>query len=161
MGIPKSFFIVVISNDNAELASVVAAILKDGRGYQSADYAPTIIPTCYIGMTQRWAFTKTGIDHNLRIPEITNSYVIDPRRIDLWLTLDEKVMKYPKRLIEKMGPAPDNYYRKIFPDPVVYCGFSVPFIDKSYPTVSSWFDKLKTLFEPWKKRIWDTFSGSS
>ena len=160
MSMPKPLHIVVISHDSAELSSVVTAILRDGHGH-APSYHPHIIPSSYLGLTERWELTKAGMRHNLRIPENTNSYVIDPRRIDLWLALDKKVVKYSKRLIKKMGPAPDGYYRNAFPNPVEYCGFLVPFVDKSYPSFEAWFDELKELFDPWKKRIWDAYLQSS
>ena len=68
-----------------------------------------------------------GLIHEGAIINVAPScFFINPKRINLWIALDETSEKGVRRIIEMYGPATEGFYRGVFPDPVVKRQFALP-----------------------------------
>ena len=166
MSIPQYFTIVVISSQWATASAVTAILGGPGHGYD-AGYSPYLVP-CTVPPTRKDnTLIEVGCKLGLMISESLWCWLINPRRIDLWLALDARAAREARWRIERDGPAPSSFYRGWFPDPVTDCGFDVPAPPTPFGSIdpfeaySEWLEQLAELFAPWKERIWDAFVDSS
>jgi hypothetical protein len=129
-----------------------------GQNKQSG-ISPYIFPVafgkCRADLVQFGLSNGYVINGNPAFPHLLN-----PREIDVWFALDEDGVQDARKRIEEQGTPSNGYYRGVFPDPVLYCGFSVPnpSLDSGF---QDWFNVLIEKFTPWKKRFWDAFEESS
>jgi hypothetical protein len=153
------FFSVVVVDDDGSLSPTVTAILG-GPGLHGV--SPYFLPAyVFAAVPFTHGFVEFAYEHDLRIMQAIALEMIDPREVDLWIVLSPGAEVVVRRRVDEAGPAPDNFYRHPFPDPVVQCGFSVPAYPKHGAGVDLWFDELRDLFAPWKDRIMRAFSDSS
>ena len=160
MSMPQYFNVVVISDrwpGGPELAAATAAVLLH------FDSASEITP--YITATSTFtgcclALIRAGITRGVAVAEPVKAKLLNPQRVDLWLALDKSGEETARALIKQAGPAPVGFYRDVFPDPVVQCGFALP--DPPHEeSFDSWLDFLIEHLAPWRKQIWDAFYLSS
>jgi len=88
-------------------------------------------------------------------------YLIDPRSIHLWLTIGKDIDQAVQRHIITDGPAPDGYYRNIFPEPAMNLGVPIPPFPNKKRMFRSYFDELETSLKPWRDRLLVSFYNSS
>lgn len=160
MSMPQYLVVAVISgeiNFGGEQASAVAAILTGKNKEHSV--APYIFP---VSLSKcRLSLTEFGISQGYAISsQPAYPRLINPREVDIWLALDQDGIQEAQARIKKDGSASNGFYRGIFPEPVISCGFSVP-KPPSEPNFQDWFSLLTEKFEPWKQHIWTAFSNSS
>jgi hypothetical protein len=157
MSMPQSFTIAVVSGNKAT-SSAVTSLLR-----WTSSMSPDVLAAYNFNGINSKGFNKqliqAGLERNLLIPESIYIDYLDPKKIDLWLALDEMSEKYAQDRIRKVGSPPKRFYQFIFPSPVIYCGFDVPALKGI--AYQSWFDNLETLFKPWKERLWQAFCDSS
>lgn len=167
MSMPQYFVVAVISgevsfkndvqNFGGEKASAVAAILT-GRNRESS-ITPFILPVAF--STCRMSFVQSAMTQGYAIGNRpVYPRLVNPQEIDLWLALDKDGVEEAQKRIAQQGTSTSAYYREVFPDPVLYCGLSVP-DPTSELEFQDWFNLLAKKFAPWKKRIWDAFYESS
>ncbi len=160
MSMPQYFSVVVISDrcpGGPELAAATAAALLH---FDSAsEITPYIVATStFTGC--RPALIRAGITRGIVVAEPIEASLLNPRRVDLWLALDGSGEETAQALIQQVGPAPAGFYRGVFPDPVVQCGFSLP--DPPHEEgFDAWLDFLIEQLVLWRKQIWDAFYLSS
>ena len=158
MSMPQFFTIVVVDEDGT-VSPTVTAILG-GPGLHGV--SPYILPVyVFADVPLTHAFVEYAYEHDLPIMQAIAFDLIDPTEVDLWIALSPRAEVVVRRRVDESGPAPDNFYRHPFPDPVVQCGFSVPPYPKHGAGVDVWFDELRDLFAAWKDRIMRAFSDSS
>jgi hypothetical protein len=159
MSMPQYFRIAVVSYEDREIASIVTAIL----GWPPNQMSPCVVPVCALdpGPNNNNELITAGYRYGLRISETIDLHLLEPEKVDLWIALDERAEFWARSIIEKAGPTPQNFYRAVFPDPVVQCGFHVPSLQENNNSYKDWLEKLKTLFSPWKWRLWEAFCDSS
>ncbi len=162
---PQHFYVAVISSEWGVSSAAVAVL--GGSGYQGI--SPYLIPSSVYTYSQgkhKWLL-KAGCELGLMISESVNALLLDPRHLDVWLALDRDAERYAQQQVKKYGPRRKGFYRRVFPAPVVYCGFDVPSMPTGFADSEAvvfykeWFDQLRILFEPWHERIWKAFSDSS
>lgn len=153
------FTVAVISENSGEIASTVCALLG---GPGNIKIEPHIVAAKVLDLKRNEReHLYAGEEYGLRISESVDLRILDPRHIDLWIALDKKAQASAMRRVNEAGPAPGNFYRHIFPQPVVFCGFHVPSLQEHHGIYRSWFDALRVLFDPWKQKLWDAFCDSS
>jgi len=159
MSMPQYFVVAVVAYEDQSTAATVTALLG-GPGNQGI--APHIVPVCVLPKALNTInLIQAGHRHLLTIAQCIRLFLLDPRLVDLWLCLDRTAEAEVRQHLQTHGPAPQDYYRYEFPDPVVYCGFSIPAFPDSHDKYEAWFTNLKSLFAPWKERIHQAFSNSS
>jgi hypothetical protein len=168
MSMPQILVLAVISGEvsfkkdaqdfGGEKASAVAAILT-GKNSETR-ITPYIIPVAFTRC--RMSFIQSVATQGYAPIGIKPVYprLLNPQEIDVWFALDKEGVQEAQKRIAQQGVSTSAYYREVFPDPVLYCGFSVP-----NPPIESnfqdWFNLLIGKFEPWKKRFWKAFEDSS
>jgi len=166
MSMPQYLTVAIISgksnlmaehNFEGEKASAVAAILK-GK-YTENIIAPAFIPIafskCRLSLVQFGISNGFMITYNPAYPRLIN-----PEEITIWLALDKEGAQQAKERIKQGGSSSNEFYREVFPETVMRCGFTVPDppLDSNF---QEWFELLTTKFEPWKQRFWNAFYESS
>lgn len=149
---------VVVVGKNGGVASIVAAVL---RGDKFGGINPRIVSATTWMSRERSLFSLSGNKHKFLIDVAPPCRFINPKDVHLWIVLDDESEEDARRNIAQNGPAPEGFYRGVFPDPVVKCGFDLPPIPSSKDKIDDWFDHLIENLEPWRKRIWEAFSDSS
>jgi len=149
---------VVAISERCEVAGIAAAIL---RGKDIGGYNPHISAACVSSTTSRSPFLITGKDQKFNIEIATSYLVIDARHVDLWLALDKTSNERVHTYLLHNGPSPNNFYRGVFPDPIVFCGFDIPWIPKTSAGLDDWLNSLTENLKPWKESIWRAYSDSS
>jgi hypothetical protein len=157
MSMPMHLHVVVVG-EKTEIAGIVAAVL---RGKNVGSINPEILAASTSLAREKPMFFLESNKHKFLINVAPSCFFINPKRINLWIALDETSEKDARRNIEMYGPAPEGFYRGVFPDPVVMCGFKIPAIPSSKNEIDDWLDYLIENLQPWRKRIWDAFSDSS
>ncbi|MCE9644469.1 MAG: hypothetical protein K8S20_00605 [Chloroflexi bacterium] len=157
MSMPMHLSVVVVA-ERSELAGIAAAVLP---GKNIGGINPRILAASSSLSNEKSIFFLSGDKHKILINVAPPCHFINPKRIDLWIALDDESEKDARRNIELYGPPPDNFYRGVFRDPVAMCGFKIPAIPSSKSGIDAWLDELIGNLEPWRKQIWDAFSDSS
>ena len=157
MSMPMHLHVVVVG-EKGGLAEIVAAVL---RGDEIGGINPRILAATTWMAREKSMFSLSGNKHKFSINVALPCVFINPKDIHLWIALDAEGEKDARRNIEQNGPAPAGFYRHVFPDPVVKCGFTISPIPSSKDDLDKWFDDLIENLEPWRKRIWEAFSDSS
>jgi hypothetical protein len=166
MSMPQYLTVAVISgklnleaehNFGGEKSSAVAAILK-GKDTENR-IAPAFIPIafgkCRSSLVQFGILNGFTINHNPAYPRLIN-----PEEITIWLALDKEGVQQAQERIKQGGSSSNEFYREVFPETVMRCGFSVP-NPPIEPDFQDWFNLLTEKFKPWKQRIWNAFYESS
>lgn len=157
MSMPMHLFVVVVG-ENSEIASIVAAVL---RGKDVGGINPKILAASTLLSRDEPIIFLESDKHKFHINVPPPCLFINPKRINLWIALDETSESEARKNIQEYGPAPENFYRRVFPDPVVMCGFKIPALPAEKNELDEWLDYLVENLEPWRKRIWDAFVASS
>ncbi len=157
MSMPSPLNVVVIS-DNSDIAGIAAAIL---RGDDIGGYNPRITAASTAFSTEKSPFFTIGDGQKINIEIATPYSLIDVRRVDMWLALDATAAKHVRTYIMHNDPPPNNFYRGVFPDPVVPCGFDIPYRPSTKKGFDEWLGFLTGNLQPWKERIWDIYRDSS
>jgi hypothetical protein len=157
MSIPMPLDIVVVSK-NSDVAGIAAAILRED--YDSS-YSPHICAATTTFSTEKPPFFMMINGKKINIEVATSYQLMDARRIDIWLALDSSAAKDVRTYIMHNGPPPNNFYRGAFPDPVVPCGFDIPYRPSTKKGFDEWLNFLTENLRPWKERIWDIYRDSS
>ncbi len=157
MSVPTPFDVIVTSEGN-NVAGIAAAIL---RGEQAESYSPRISAACVRFSSKSRAFFPTSDGQKIRLEIATSYQLMDARRVDLWLALDPEAAESARIYIMHNGPAPKNFYRGVFPDPVVPCGFKVPYLPSTQRDFDEWVRSLTENLKPWRERIWNAYRDSS
>ena len=149
---------VVVASTNSQIAGIAASIL---RGENDQSICPRISAAHVEAPSNKSAFYIASNEKKFHIEAATSCYVIDVRRVHLWLALDAKCADKVRTYIMHNGPTPTGFYRSVFPEPVVSCGFDTPSIPSTKDGLERWISTLVNNLEPWKQRIWDAFRDSS
>ncbi len=149
---------VVVGSTNSQIAGIAASIL---RGDNEPSIRPWISAAHVEVPSNKSSFYIASNEHKFNIEAAASYYFIDVRRVHLWLALDTKCAEKIRTYIMHNGPPPNGFYRDVFPDPVVLCGFDIPSIPSTKERLDLWLSTLVTNLEPWKQRIWDAFRDSS
>jgi hypothetical protein len=157
MSVPMPLDVVVIGN-RGDVAGIAAAIL---RGEEFGGYNPRISAAWVMVSTDKSAFFATGEGRKLNVDIATSYQLMDARRVDLWLALDATSAESARIYIMHNGPPPNNFYRGVFPDPVVPCGFEIPHMPSTKMAFADWLDLLTENLKPWRERIWNVYRDSS
>jgi hypothetical protein len=149
--------VVVVSTDS-QIASIETPIL---RGDDNQSICPWISAAHLDVPSNKSSFYITSNGRKFGIEAATSYYFVDVRRVHLWLALDAKCVEEIKTFIMHNGPTPSGFYRGVFPDPIVSCGFEITPIPSTKDGLDRWITSLVKNFEPWRQRIWDAFRDSS
>lgn len=159
---PQPFKIAVVDEDG-DISPIVTVILRgEIHGISPYSLHPYIVPVSVFGPIPRTSsFIDFTYHHGLWVMEAVSDCLIDPRQVDLWIALSPRAATIVRKRVDSMGPAPQDFYRDVFPDPVVECGFTIPTFPTSNWEIDAWYDQLIVLFADWKKRIMKAFYDSS
>ena len=157
MSMPLPIKVVIASND-ANIAGIAASVI---RGNEMAGHRPSFVAADAATFSKEPIFSIAGVEHKYLVLVASPLYLLNPKRIDLWLALDKESEEKALALIKKYGPAPANFYRSKFPTAVEYCGFEITGIPSNKHRLEKWLETLDENLEPWRKRIWDAYSDSS
>jgi hypothetical protein len=153
------FFTIIIADANGTVSPAVVAALG---GPELRGVAPYLLPAYTLHVDgHSHALAHLTATRGLIIMPAINVDVIDPRKVDLWLVVDRAAEAVVRRRVCDAGPPSDSFYRGPFPDPVVWCGFTIPNYSFDRAGVDTWYDQLTDLFAPWHKRIMRAFFDSS
>ena len=157
MSMPTPMKIVVIS-ENAEIASIAAALLGSRNGDSTCPwiYAASLKRT-FVKYDELNVFDDFVIHNDL----VIKYNLLDARIIDYWLALDEQSEEAARRHVNLSRPLPLNFYHGPDTDTVLSCGFKTPSIPWNRENLFMWFDKLNENLKPWKERFWHELSESS
>jgi hypothetical protein len=158
VGMPQYFSIVAISGREpagGELATAVATMLFPSRsGIQPSCAAAAVDTSCRLELIE--LLVERGLQaHRADLPG-----TLDPRSVDLWVALDSEGEALARRLVSEHGPAPDGFYRRLFPEPIVQFGSCLPQLPEA-SQLDAWLASLDSLLEPWRERLWAAFRESS
>lgn len=159
MSMPQHFFVVVISQQyegGGELAAATAALFQRNWG----GIRPYVIGSC-THYSIRPALARACLRRGVPVGNSISPSFLDPRRIDLWLGLDEGGIELARSIIKGRGPAPGGFYRHVFPEPVVAFGEPLPYPPPDEGQLDAWLDLLIPMLDPWIERIWAAFGDSS
>ena len=140
------------------VAGIAAAIL---RGNDIGGYSPRISAAGVEFLTEKSPFFVIGNGNKISLDVAVSYQVMDARRVDLWLALDASAIESAYIYLLHNGPPPKNFYRGVFPDPVVPCGFELPYMPSSKTGFDEWLTFLVENLKPWRERIWDVYRDSS
>ena len=157
MSMPMHLLIVVVST-YGQTAGIAATIL---RGEEESSIRPWISAAHVDPPSSKSSFQIVGNQRKVNIEAATSYYFINARKVHLWMALDTKSAESVRTYILHNGPAPTDFYRGVFPDPVVFCGFDTPWIPSMGAAFDQWISALENNLEPWRQRIWDAFRDSS
>jgi hypothetical protein len=160
VSIPTLLNVVTLS-ENSDVAGIAAALL---RGNNIGGYNPRIVAvyTNYTNFsTEKSSFFTIGDAQKINIYIAAYYQIVDARRVDIWLALDPVAAGHARTYIINNGPPPNNYYRGIFPDPVVPCGFNLPHRPSTKKGFDEWLNFLMENLRSWKERIWEIYRDSS
>lgn len=157
MSMPQHFQVVVVST-NSQIAGIAASIL---RGDNDHSICPWISAAYTESPSNKSVFFLTSHERKFNIETATSYYFIDVRRIHLWLALDPKCAQAVRSYLLHNGPTPNGFYRGVFPEPVVPCGFETPLIPSTKEGLERWIKTLEVNLEPWRQQIWEAFRDSS
>jgi hypothetical protein len=157
LSIPTPLDVVVIG-ERSDVAGIAAGIL---RGNDTESYSPRITAACVTLSVRKTPFFAIGDGRKIKIDVATSYQLIDARRVDLWLALDAAAAEHAQIYIMHNGPPPNNFYRGVFSDPVVPCGFEIPYLSSSKQGFGEWLDFLAEHLTPWRERIWKAYRDSS
>ncbi|MCX7753748.1 MAG: hypothetical protein N2117_00695 [Anaerolineales bacterium] len=157
MSMPMHLQVVVVSS-NSQIAGIAASIL---RGDNEPSIRPWISAAHVDVPSNKSSFYIASNERKFNIEAATSYYFIDVRRIDLWLALDAQAIEKVRTYIMHNGPPPSGFYRGVFPEPVVPCGFDIPSIPSTKERLDLWLSTLVNNLAPWKEKIWDAFRDSS
>jgi hypothetical protein len=144
-------------NFGGEKASAIAALLKgkDGENKLSPEFLPIAFGKCRLSLVQFGLSKGFMISGNPAYPRLIN-----PKEINIWLALDQEGAQQAQERINHGGSSTNEFYKEVFPETVIRCGFPVP-DPPLEPDFQDWFDMLSEKFEPWKQCIWNAFYKSS
>jgi len=113
VSMPQHLAVAVISG-RPEVAAAVTTILRGHqRGISPWFAAASNSPQCRPELAQSLA------SRGLVISVPVHPSLLDPREVDLWLALDEEGEADARSLVfSPRGPAPDGFYRTVWPSPV-------------------------------------------
>lgn len=157
MSMPTPLDVVVIA-ERSDIAGIAAAIL---RGEDIGGYNPTISAACVKLSTANSPFFATSDGRKIKLDTAVSYLILDVRRVDVWLALDSTAAEDARAYVRNNGPAPKNFYRGVFPDPVVPCGFDIPYMPPTQQRFDEWLNSLVEYLKPWRDRIWDIYRDSS
>ncbi len=153
MGMPQSFYIAVISS-SGELAAVVAAALS---------HPMDSVSPCFVAVgpppINRRLF-QDGYSIGFQINEPLGIGWINPKWVDLWLAFDDNAATMAKGVIKERGPAPKNFYRTIFSDPVLRSSIAVPNPPSFGNITSGWISTIYSEIGPLKRILLKAFYES-
>jgi len=149
---------VVVIGERSDVAGIAAAIL---RGEDIGGYNPRISAACVKFSTEKSPFFATTDGRKIKVDIAVSYQVVDVRRVDLWLALDATAAERARILVMHNGPPPSNFYRGVFPDPVVPCGFEIPYMPSVKESFDKWLNFLAERLQPWRERIWNAYRDSS
>ena len=159
MSMPHYFVVAVVAYNDQSAAATAAALLG-GPGNQGI--APHIAPVCVLPRAlNSLTFIEAGHRQGLVIAQCVDLFLVDARRVDLWLCLDDKAEDSVRRHIRLNGPAPKGFYRSEFPDPVMRCQSVIPPLPETADLYEMWLETLRRLCTPWQRRIMQAFGNSS
>lgn len=157
MSMPMHLLVVVVGT-HAKTACAAASIL---RGDEDSSIRPWISAAHVEPPSNRSSFSYEGSERSFKIEAAASYYFIAARRVHLWLALDAEAAENVRTYIMHNGPAPVDFYRGVFPEPVVSCGFDTPRMPSTDEELDRWISTLENNLEPWRQRIWDAFRDSS
>ncbi|MFT3890761.1 MAG: hypothetical protein QM730_03935 [Anaerolineales bacterium] len=157
MSIPLHLDVVVLATRGV-VAGIAAAVL---RGNDIGGYNPRISAAGVEFTTEKSPFFVIGEGQKINLEVATSYLLMDVRRVDLWLTLDAPAAERVHTYITHNGPPPNNFYRGVFPDPVVPCGFELSYMPSNKAGFDEWLMFLVKKLKPWRERIWEVFRDSS
>jgi len=157
MSMPMHLQVVVVGT-NSQITAIAASIL---RGDNGQSIFPWIAAAHVDVPSNNSSFYITNNERKLKIETAASHYFVDVRRIHLWLALDANSAGKVRTYILHNRPPPNGFYRSVFPEPVVPCGFDIPSIHSTKSSLDHWIGTLVNNLEPWKQRIWDAFRDSS
>ncbi|MBL8077563.1 MAG: hypothetical protein JNM55_06355 [Anaerolineales bacterium] len=156
MGMPQGFYIITIA-EKAEVAATIAAVLSHPIAETPK---PVFVPVSISLITHRRLF-QDGYTYGFQINEPLGLRWINPKNVDLWMAFDEISFTVANRAVIEEGPPPRNFYRTVFPDPVIKCEIAIPPIP-SYPeNMAGWISKINNEVGVLKKKILGAFYDSS
>jgi hypothetical protein len=154
---PLPITVTIISN-NADIAGIATSVI---RGNEMKGHRPSFVAAYSSLFASTPIFSIAGVERKVLILVATPYHLLNPKRIDLWLALDQESEEKALTNVARNGPAPQNFYRGIFPTAVANCGFTLPRIPSTKSEIDQWLNFLTDNLEPWKKRIWEAYSDSS
>jgi hypothetical protein len=157
MSMPMHLLVVVVGT-HAQTACAAASIL---RGEEDSSIRPWISAAHVEPPTNRSSFSFAGSERSFKIEAAASYYFMNARKVHLWLALDAEAAGSVRTYIMHNGPAPDGFYRGVFPEAVVPCGFDTSWMPSTGEALDHWIITLEKNLEPWKQRIWDAFRDSS
>ena len=157
MSMPLPINVVVVGTD-ANITGIATSVI---RGNEMEGHRPRFAAADAAMFSKKPIFSIKGVEQKYLVLVATPLYLLNPKRIDLWLALDKESEGRALSHVQKNGPAPENFYRSKFPTAVEYCGFKIPRVPADMIRLDEWLDFLEKSFEPWRKRIWDAYSDSS
>lgn len=157
MSIPLPLDVVVIATRGV-VAGIAAAVL---RGSVIGGYNPQISAASVEFATEKSPFFVIGEGQKINLEVAASYQLLDVRRVDLWLALDTPAAEHVRTYIIHNGPPPNNFYQGVFPDPVVPCGFELPYMPSNKTGFDEWLKYLVEKLKPWRERIWDVYRDSS
>lgn len=157
MSMPMHLQVAVVGT-NSQIAGLAACIL---RGDDDPSIRPWISAVHVEPPSNKSGFYLTSSERKFPLEVASSYYFVDVRRVHVWLALDAKSLERIRTYVMHNGPAPDGFYRGVFPEPVVTCGFDIPSIPNGKENFDRWVNILINNLEPWKQRIWQAFRDSS
>ena len=157
MSMPMNLQVVVVSS-TSQISSIAASIL---RGDDNQSICPWISAAHIEVPSNKSSFYIKSNERKFGIEAATSYYFIDVRRVDLWLALDTKCVERVKTFIIHNGPTPGGFYRGVFQEPIVSCGFEIQPMPSTKDGLDGWLNSLIQNLEPWRQRIWNAFRDSS
>ena len=154
MSIPLHLDVVVLATRGV-VAGIAAAVL---RGNDIGGYNPRISAAGVEFTTEKSPFFVIGEGQKINLEVATSYLLLDVQRVDIWLALDAPAAEHVHTYIAYNGPPPNNFYRGVFPDPVVSSGFELPYMPSNKEGFDEW---LILKLKPWRERIWEVFRDSS
>jgi len=156
MGMPQGFYIITIA-EKAEVATTIAAALSHPI---TETPKPVIVPVSISSITNRRLF-QDGYTFGYQINEPLGIRWINPKNVDLWIAFDELSFTVAKRTVIEGGPPPKNFYRTVFPDPVIRCKITIPPLPTYSENMAGWISRINDEIGPLKEKILRAFYESS
>jgi len=150
---PQSFRIAVISSDG-DTAAVIAAVLSHPFNSVNPIFVAVGSP-----VSNRRLF-QDGYSIGFQINEPIGLGWINPKWVDLWLAFDDGSATMAKAVIKERGPAPKNFYRTVFPEPVIRVTIAISHPPTYGNQTSGWISSINDKIGPLKITLLKAFYDS-